>query len=166
VRGRKPKPTWQKKLEGNRGKRALNQDEPHYPLPSDAFDAVPDELTDLPHAKAEWTRLVPLLRTARAITEADRAALIALCIEWHRYVEAMAHVKTHGMVIRMANGMPMANPYLQVATKALSGCQRLWPELGLTPSSRSRIQTVAAGPGDEFSEFDQPPAPVRGSVTH
>jgi phage terminase small subunit len=50
----------------------------------------------------------------------------------------------------------MANPYLGVATKALSACARLWPELGLTPSSRSRVKAPAAA-DDPFTEFDVPP---------
>jgi phage terminase small subunit len=49
----------------------------------------------------------------------------------------------------------MPNPYLAIATKALAGCTRLWPELGLTPSSRSRVQ-VPVGDDDPFSEFDTP----------
>ena len=58
----------------------------------------------------------------------------------------------------------MPNPYLGVATKALGMCNRLWPELGLTPSSRSRVRM--GGPEDHgdpderaFAEFDRPPRP-------
>ena len=159
MRGRKPKPTWQKKLEGNRGKRALNPDEPQYPQLDATFDEVPPELAEMEGAATEWKRLVPLLRAARAISEADRAALIAVCIEWQRYLAAMKQVKRTGMVITLPSGMPMANPYLAIATRALAGCQRLWPELGLTPSSRSRLHTDTTGPTDEFSEFDQAPRP-------
>jgi P27 family predicted phage terminase small subunit len=159
MRGRKPKPTWQKKLEGNRGKRALNSDEPVFDAPTDTFDEVPPELEDMPGAAKEWQRTVPLLRKARAITAADRTALIALCIEWHRYLEALRQAKRTGMVVMMPSGIPMTNPYLGIATTALRACQKLWPELGLTPSSRSRIHIDPTGPSDEFSEFDQAPPP-------
>lgn len=85
-----------------------------------------------------------MLRVARQVTEADRTALVALCLEWSRYLDAIARVKASGMVVQAPSGYPMQNPYLAIATKALAGCQKLWPELGLTPSSRSRV--TAAGP--------------------
>jgi len=156
MRGRKPKPTAVKELEGNPGGRALNEAEPQPP----AFDsqAVPPELEDSPAATAEWRRLAPMLQQCRQITEADRAALIALCLEWARYLKATKEVARLGMVIKAPSGYPMPNPYLSIATKALSGCNRLWPELGLTPSSRSRVKTEGPGPGgDAFNEFDSPP---------
>jgi P27 family predicted phage terminase small subunit len=158
MRGRKPKPTARKRLDGNPGKRPLNDAEPTPPTPDETFDAPPIELDDFPGAAAEWTRLAPMLRTARQVTAADRSAMIALCMEWDRYLVAMAHVKKAGMVVKAPGGYPMTNPYLAIATRALGNCSRLWPELGLTPSSRSRLHVDGPGPdGDAFSEFDQPP---------
>jgi P27 family predicted phage terminase small subunit len=156
-RGTKPKSTAQRKLAGNPGRRPLNQNEPVHPQPSSSFEAVPPQLTG--DAAAEWTRLAPMLRRARQITEADRGALMALCIEWARYLEATMKTQTLGLVVKAPiSGFPMMNPYLPIATKALAMCNRLWPELGLTPSSRSRVQADGPGPeGDAFSEFDQLP---------
>ena len=55
-RGRKPKPTALKVLEGNPGKRPLNLFEP---TPEDKMPECPDWLED--EAKAEWDRLaVPM----------------------------------------------------------------------------------------------------------
>jgi P27 family predicted phage terminase small subunit len=159
MRGRKPKPTQQKILEGNPGKRALNRQEPDPPpLDAAAFDVPPTELSGAPVACAEWVRLAPMLRRCRQITDADRSALIALCLEWARYLEATRQVALLGLVVKAPSGYPMTNPYLPIATKALAGCNKLWPELGLTPSSRSRVTTTGPGPGgDAFSEFDAPP---------
>jgi len=165
VRGRKPTPTSRKVLEGNPGKRALNDREPQPDAPSATpvsapFDTPPAELLDYPHGAAEWTRIAPMMRRARQITEADRSALLALCIEWDRYLSAMAKVKKN-MVVKAPSGYPMTNPYLSIATRALASCQKLWPELGLTPSSRSRVRTDGPGPdGDAFSEFDEQPVDV------
>jgi P27 family predicted phage terminase small subunit len=144
VRGRRPKPTSQKILDGNPGGRRLNPEEPQPPSPTETFDEPPSELTGNEIASAEWRRLAPMLRVIRQVTEADRSALLALCIEWARYLDAMKRVADTGMVVQAPSGYPIPNPYLSIATKALSGCQKLWPELGLTPSSRSRVQ--AAGP--------------------
>jgi P27 family predicted phage terminase small subunit len=160
TRGRKPVPTAQKQLHGNPGRRPLNEQEPQHAVPGAAFDTPPDVLTPHPKAVEEWQRLAPLLRRARQVTEADWSALIALCLEWARYLEATALIKVAGLVVRTPAGYPMPNPYLAIATRALANCNRLWPELGLTPSSRARVQTIPGmplGPDDPFSEFDHPP---------
>lgn len=147
VRGRKPKSSAQKELDGNPGKRPINRDEPQPPAPAEAFDAPPPELDDQPVAAAEWRRLAPMLRQARQVTEADRGALIALCLEWGRYIDATKKVQQSGMVVKAPkSGYPMPNPYLAIATRALAGCNKLWPELGLTPSSRSRVRTTGPLP--------------------
>lgn len=158
MRGRKPKPTEQRRLEGNPGHRPLNEDEPALPVPAADFDDVPPELVDDVAAAATWRRLAPLLRTSRQISEADRDALLALCSEWSRYLHAKAEVARLGLVVRTPSGYPIPNPYLAIQTKALAGCNKLWPELGLTPSSRSRVKAITAPATDDpFAEFDAPP---------
>jgi P27 family predicted phage terminase small subunit len=156
MRGPKPQPTWRRVLSGNPGKRALNKSEPQPETTDDAFLRPPTELADQPLALAEWRRLAPILAKARQITDADRSALLALCLEWARYLEATAKVKVAGLIVLSPNGYPLPNPYLAIATKALSGCTKLWPELGLTPSSRSRVRAPEAPPDDPFAEFDRP----------
>lgn len=155
-------------LEGNPGKRALNTEEPRPPAPDAAtFDVPPPELDGHAVAIAEWQRLAPLLRRARQVTEVDRSALVALCLEWARYIEATKKTLALGLVVKAPSGYPMTNPYLSIATKALAGCAKLWPELGLTPSSRSRVKTEGPGPdGDAFSEFDTPLPTYDEGTTH
>jgi P27 family predicted phage terminase small subunit len=161
MRGRKPKPTEQRRLEGNPGRRPFNVAEPH--LPAFAV-SIPEELIPFPVAVTEWQRLAPMLGRSRQVTEADRAALTALCLEWARYLVALAEVARAGMTISTRNGYPVPNPHLSIATRALAACQKLWPELGLTPSSRSRVKVAegAVSPaGDDFSEFDSPPGALQ-----
>src|SRR5262245_35831567 len=146
-RGTKPKPTARRKLEGNPGRRPFNVQEPQLP-PLPPIDALPTELLGDAVASAEWARLVPLLRRARAISEGDRSALLALCQQWARYLDANGRVATAGMVIKApTSGYPMPNPYIAIANKALGNCVKLWAELGLTPSARSRVVTTAGGVG-------------------
>jgi P27 family predicted phage terminase small subunit len=159
MRGRKPTPSANRALAGNPGKRPMNEDEPRPPELADDDDAVPIELDGNTLALAEWRRLMPMLRRCRQITEADRGALLALCLEWSRYIHATQQIATLGLVVKAPSGYPIQNPYLPIATKALAGCNKLWPELGLTPSSRSRVRRDGDGPGpdgDAFSEFDEP----------
>jgi len=156
VRGSKPKPTAKKILEGNPGRRPLNAQEPL--LPAATSDDVPPELADDPVASLEWRRLLPLLQRAHAITLGDLGSLIALCQQWSRYQSAHKQVQIDGMVVKSANGYAIPNALIGVSNKALGNCLRLWAELGLTPSSRSRVTTTpgASLPDDPFAEFDQP----------
>lgn len=150
MRGRKPKPTAQKQLEGNPGKRRLNTTEPEFPPPAKE-DEPPMELLDDTAAITEWRRLLPLMKAARVLTEADRGSLLALCQQWSRYLDASREVKKHGMVVKAPSGYPIPNPYLSIANKALQHCVKLWAELGLTPSSRSRVSTTPAPAGQGWT---------------
>jgi P27 family predicted phage terminase small subunit len=143
MRGRKPIPTDLKVLRGNPGHRRLNTHEPVVTALDES--APPIELAGDPVASAEWARLVPMLRTARQITAADRGSLIALCQQWSRYLEANSKVAAAGMVIKSPSGYPMPNPYIGIANRALTHCTKLWAELGLTPSSRSRVTALPPG---------------------
>lgn len=153
MRGRKPLPTARRELTGNAGRRPLNTQEPQPPAPDTSFDDPPAMVQESLHAADEWRRLAPMLRTTRQITEADRSALVALCLEWGRYLDALGRVKNN-VVVTTASGYPMPNPFLSVAQKALSACLKLWPELGLTPSSRSRVAVPDGPNSDPFAEFD------------
>ena len=162
MRGRKPKSSAQRRLDGNAGKRAFNHDEPQLPpLPDSVFDTPPPELANNPAAQAEWLYQAPKLRKARQITASDRSALLALCIEWARYLAAIDGIERRGLIVQAPSGYPIPNPYLSIATRALQSCIKLWPELGLTPSSRSRVSMVHEGAEDQFSEFDEPPASIQ-----
>lgn len=140
MNGRKPQPTDIRILRGNPGRRKMNTAEPELP-PLSIDEAPPTELHD-PVAIAEWARLNPMLVAARQITEADRGSLIALCQQWSLYIEANKNIAAAGMVIRSPSGYPMPNPYISISNKALGNCIKLWAELGITPSSRSRVTTT------------------------
>jgi P27 family predicted phage terminase small subunit len=142
--GRRPQPNALKMLRGNPGKRRLNAHEPPLPRATDAFDTPPSELNHDPVARSEWERLAPLLRQCGLVSSADRNALLALCQQWARYLDAHDKVVALGMVVKASDGSPMRNPFWPIANDALSHCRQLWVELGLTPSSRSRISALPA----------------------
>lgn len=152
MRGRKPIPTVMKVLRGNQGKRPLPANEPK--MPPAVATAPPVELQDDPVALKEWQRVEPMLRKSKTITQADRGALVALCQQWSRYLEANGKIASAGMVVKAPSGYPMPNPYLAIANKALGNCVKLWAELGLTPSSRSRVTATAGDqPHASLDEF-------------
>lgn len=153
--GRKPHPTRLKELRGNPGKRPLNKREPIPPPFADG--GIPRILDGDTLAIQEWQRLAPMLAAAKQITEADRSALIALCLEWSRYLKARRNAARANFKGEDGKGHSV---WFSVQRHALTACMKLWPELGLTPSGRSRVhlaETPVAG-GDTFSEFDNPPA--------
>ncbi|MCC7424457.1 MAG: phage terminase small subunit P27 family [Planctomycetaceae bacterium] len=136
MRGRKPKPTSIRLLEGNPGRRPLNDREPTL---QSAMPDCPEYLDDV--AKAEWFRTAAVLREMGLLTRADRTALAAYCVAYARWVEAEAQVKRYGTIVKSPDkGFPMKSPYLTVADQALETMRKLMVEFGLTPSSRSRIR--------------------------
>ena len=73
-RGRKPKPTAVKVLEGNPGKRSLNTAEPK---PEKKAPRCPSWLED--EAKKEWKRMSKQLEQLGILTEIDMAAFAGYC---------------------------------------------------------------------------------------
>ena len=74
--GRRPKPTALKKLEGNPGKRKLNEREPKF----EGRATCPKDLDPL--AKKEWRRVCRQLEEKNLLTTVDRNSLAAYCICW------------------------------------------------------------------------------------
>ena len=74
TRGRKPKPTAMKELEGNPGKHPLNTNEPK---PTKKAPACPKWLE--PEAKKEWRRLAKQMEAIGILTEVDMAAFAGYC---------------------------------------------------------------------------------------
>lgn len=140
--GRPPKPTALKILEGNPGRRDLNEDEPE---PDELSEEYPEELIEALGRK-EWDRaIVPQIRTGQ-ITAADRAMAVAHC---QLYAAWRSQLIEGGMAANVVtagkNNYPMPNPAVVMANKTLLLMVRVDGELGLTPSSRSRVKVKNKG---------------------
>jgi len=154
--GRRPQPTRLKVLRGNPSRRPLNAHEPQPTPATEAFDIPPVELEGDSVATAEWVRVAPMLRVSGLVTMAERSALTAMCQKWSEYLEAQKKVRQLGMLVKKPNGVPMTNPYLAMADHALNHCRKLWVELGLTPSGRSRMTALPVGdaaPASKWAEL-------------
>jgi P27 family predicted phage terminase small subunit len=142
MRGRKPKPTQLKLVDGNPGKRPLNQREPK---PVNSIPTCPAHLN--PSAKAEWKRLAQHMHTLRMITDLDRASLAAYCQAYGRWVEAERKLKETPMLLKLPSGIIQQSPWLAIANKQLELMHKYMSELGLSPVSRSRVSvTPSIGP--------------------
>jgi|SRR5579872_39044 len=150
MKGRKPKPTTIRILEGNPGKRPLNAQEP---MPAEGIPECPEFLDD--EAKAEWFRTATVLHDARLLTLADRSALAAYCTAYSRWIHAEQQVRKYGAIVKSPDkGFPLKSPYLTIAEQSLETMRKFMIEFGLTPSSRSRLRVPAGGQAmDEFDSF-------------
>jgi len=135
MKGPPPHPTALKVLRGNPGKRPINSHEPHH----DPLDVtMPAELTD-PLAQAEWTRIAAMLADRGQVTTVDRAVLAGYCLKYAQWQGLEREAASHPYIVRSPNGYPIPNPALCMANKAFGLLLRAAAELGITPSSRSRV---------------------------
>lgn len=135
MRGRKPKPTALRLLQGNPGKRRINTNEPKPP----AVETIDPPATLDGEARAEWERRAPQLLAVGLLTEVDLPAFLMYCQSWGRLQDAEAKLKSTGEVVKTPSGYPVINPFRTIANKALTQCQQFWAEFGMMPSSRSRV---------------------------
>ena len=137
MQGRKPKPTTQKRLEGNPGKRPLNEDEPE---PSVGLPDCPDHL--IGEAREEWYRIGKQMVAEKRMAVIYKAALAAYCQSWARWVEAEKQVQEFGTVIKSPKGYLIQSPYLPIANKAWEHMMKALSELGISPTSQARVAKV------------------------
>ena len=154
LRGRKSKPTQLKVLEGNPGKRPLNK---HEPKPIPVAPKPPGWLA--PAAKKMWKHLAPQLETLGLLTAIDGPAMEAVCQSYATWVECEKFVKNNGFTIEIQKendkgeiytSYLQQRPEVSIGNKALHAFKAFCSEFGLTPSSRSKINTKP------FEEDDDP----------
>jgi P27 family predicted phage terminase small subunit len=158
MRGRKPKPTSLKILQGNPGKRPLAKNEPR---PTPTAPGCPTWLS--PEAKAEWRRVVPELDRIGMLSRVDRAALATYCEVWATFVTAQRDLHEHGLRImafrtESADGLtiyvqPAKNPSVQIARDSAAQVRQFCAEFGLTPSSRARIDLPERDDEDDLNSL-------------
>jgi P27 family predicted phage terminase small subunit len=62
------------------------------------------------------------------------------CVSYARWLEALAHVEEHGIVVLGAKGGLVKNPAVTVANEALVMMHKFASELGMSPASRTRLK--------------------------
>lgn len=134
TRGRKPKPTAVKVLEGNPGKRPLNMKEP---TPDKTAPACPQWLAE--EAKLEWGRLADKMVNLGTLSEMDMAAFAGYCQSYARWKEAEEFIEQHGTIVKTPSGYWQQVPQVSIAQTNLKIMLKFCSEFGLTPSSRSRM---------------------------
>jgi P27 family predicted phage terminase small subunit len=148
TRGRKPKPTALKVVQGNAGKRKLNEDDPS----PDALEDIPQPPEWLPElAITAWEKLAPWLVGSKILTGSDLHNLEAFCSAYSRWRDAEEHYAKEGPVVEGATGGPVKNPAATVINESLKQMALYGSALGLDPSSRARL--AVPGGGGEANPF-------------
>jgi len=147
--GQKPIPTKLKMLRGNPGKRPLPE---HEPRPASEMPSPPSVLGDI--ALEEWYRIGPELQRIGVLTMADRSCLASYCKVYERWCMADSHLKSSEDLVNMTGTGTLAqNPYVSIANKAMELMHKFGVELGLTPSSRTRMTGRKDEEIDELESF-------------
>lgn len=161
MKGRKPKPTALRLLNGNAGKRPLPKGEPHLEA---GAPSCPEWLDG--DAKREWRRVVGPLDAAGVLTRADRAAFAGYCQAWSSWKAAELRMRSREKDAADARAVfeDSVGEERSASLKALVGAEQLVDaaevqarkrmelmlracgELGLTPSSRTRVKAVERQP--------------------
>jgi len=167
MRGRKPKPTKLKELEGNPGRRALPTDEPQT-VPG--LPPCPEFLDE--DAKSVWQVTGKYLADAGILGQQDALSFAFYCIVVTMAVEAYQRIKAEGALLNPPSenldqmmlgegakrrevdpGRKQRNPQLEILNKCIEQILKFSAEFGLTPSSRSRIHAGELPKEDELEKF-------------
>lgn len=158
-RGRRPKPTRVRELEGNPSKRPYNRREPQ---PTEGRVTCPSWLST--KGKAEWKRITPELRRMRLLTIVDRAALAAYCQAYAELEEATEILNREGRIIivpityrdkqtgeeKISGEKRVAHPANKLQRDGFARVKQFLAEFGLTPASRAKLE----GPVQESDNND------------
>jgi P27 family predicted phage terminase small subunit len=134
MRGRKPKPTYLRLLQGNPGHRPLNTDEPE---PEGNLIDAPETFSD--RQRALWTRTL-LNVPDGLLRRLDLGIFTSYIVNLAEFLDADRKVQTLGSVVKTPGGQPMQNPYVSIRNRANNAMVKAASELGFSPSSRSRVK--------------------------
>jgi P27 family predicted phage terminase small subunit len=134
MRGRKPKPTYLKLVEGNPGKRPINHDEPE---PDGDLVDPPDFLNA--RQRIIWQQCIRNSPPGM-LKKLDTGILQTYVVACERHEDAARRVDKSGSIVAIAGGQWAHNPYLSVLNKQAAIMRAAISELGFSPSSRSRVK--------------------------
>lgn len=191
LRGRKPKPTAIKKLEGDRSKKGLSKSEPKPDL-GVAPPEAPEWLSEV--GRAEWERLSRQLWLNGLLGREDVQAFAAYCdhfsnamryrsiLEEQRREEARVaraqerweHFGRRGTrpepstlgqasMICTSTGTLQQNPVIGMLNVSTREMMKIATEFGLTPSSRARVNVPRGGANFPEPKDKAPEGPTAAS---
>ena len=108
-------------------------------------------------AAKEWTRIVKLLDKMGVLSETDAPTIEQYCEAYSDWRLAKEKVLKSGIAIvskdKAGNVIARRNPFMIEKRQAAKQCAQILIELGMSPSSRTRLQVEAQDTGDDW--FDR-----------
>ena len=160
ARGPKKKPPHLKVVEGNPGKRPIEEGvkaPPEAPDEPDWRAIFPGNAKGIGEvrkdAAREWAAVVPVLDKIGILSTVDRALLIDYCVCWARLLECERKISTMGLAVEGERGW-MKNPHITAAGQYRTQLKSYIGELGLGPSSRGTMKPPEGRSGDEDGILD------------
>ena len=133
-KGRTPKPTHLKILEGVKPSRC-NFDEP---VPSDLPVRPPVKLPA--DAQAVWNRLAPDMIKQRTLTHLDVDMFSVFCRSTALFNRAAAEVEKGGLFAKGSTGNEIVHPALRVMVMMADSMRSVGQRFGLTPGDRATLR--------------------------
>ena len=157
-RGRPPKPTALKKLQGTyRSDQALNNE--MSPAPIASIPAAPDFLGDA--GTREWYIVLSNYAKLNMLSPLDLPMIAAYCKEIERYIDINKQLtdKIRTITLKNPDGSVknvIINPLVKIASESLEKAMKIAVQCGLTPASRTRIAVsqINASSNAIDDEFD------------
>ncbi len=156
--GRPPKPTALKVLEGNPGKRQLNDREPQ------ASAGKPKRPTWLAvKARPHWQQAIQALEGMGVLTVADGPAVALLANALVEYIDAAQEVEDRGLTFlderldkdgNVISSVIRPNPATTVRADAWRRVNLMLQQFGLTASSRSKVKLEKPEEDDGFANWE------------
>ena len=148
------KPTYLRIINGNPGRRPLNQNEPQ---PQGNLHEPPAWLTD--SQREGWVYAITHSPPG-LLKRLDRSVLTIWVIAEDCHRQAVQKVNEHGMLIKAPNtGQPIQSPYMAIQNKQANIMLKAIGALGFSPVSRSSISVAPDNGGNAFSRNGRRPAP-------
>lgn len=151
MKGRKPTPS---KIVDIRGGTRYTHEKPRdkEPQPPSAIPQCPRHLDK--EARAEWRRMAKELEPLGVLTKLDKAVFAMYCEAFSTWAQATKKIQEMGMVRITKNGYAEQNPYFPIVNKAKEQMMKCLVEMGMTPSSRSRVK-VGEPPQEEENKKER-----------
>lgn len=146
-RGFPPKPTALRILEGNPGRRPLNQREPKPELGIPRCPAWLDK-----EGRKEWRRVAPLLDRLGLLAKIDQAALAMYCDAYSQFLAARKNIKKYGFSYMLESGYVQQRPEVSIYHKLQAIIKGWCQQFGFTASARSRM--VVGAEADQEDELE------------
>ena len=148
MRGKKPIPTAIKETQGYFRKHPERRN-PDEPTAERGFPDAPEHIQDDPVAFSKWEEVCNLLDEMQVLTTADKDILALFCETYSIWLKTTIHLRKHGSSRLSTKGEDIPSVEAGQVHRYADRMLKILVELGLTPSSRSRVKKTQTENKDE-----------------